>query len=145
MSDPNVPEDPARRQWLAGAAGMATLAAAPQAIAASTDANGRKVLRLSFQAAETSLDPAKIVDLYSRTVTPHIFEALYNYDYLARPAKIKPCLPRRCRSTRTTSASGPSGSAAASSSPTTRPSRASGARWWRRTSSTPSNASSTPR
>jgi ABC-type transport system substrate-binding protein len=92
MSDPNVPEDPARRQWLAGAAGMATLAAAPQAIAASTDANGRKVLRLAFQAAETSLDPAKIVDLYSRTVTPHIFEALYNYDYLARPAKIKPCL-----------------------------------------------------
>ena len=31
-----------------------------------------------------------ISDLYSRTITPHIFEALYNYDHLARPAKIKP-------------------------------------------------------
>lgn len=92
MSDLPLPQDPSRRQWLAGAAGMASLAAVPQAIAAATEANGRKVLRLAFSAAETSLDPAKIVDLYSRTVTPHIFEALYNYDYLARPAKIKPCL-----------------------------------------------------
>jgi ABC-type transport system substrate-binding protein len=92
MSEPNVPEDPARRHWLAGAAGLATLAVAPHAAAAATDSNGRKVLRLVFSASETSMDPAKISDLYSRTVTPHIFEALYNYDYLARPAKIKPCL-----------------------------------------------------
>jgi len=40
--------------------------------------------------AETSLDPVKIVDLYSRTLTPHIFEALFQYDPLARPIKVKP-------------------------------------------------------
>ncbi|WP_144289797.1 ABC transporter substrate-binding protein, partial [Ideonella sp. A 288] len=49
-----------------------------------------KVLRVPFSVAETTFDPAKINDLYSRTVTPHIFEALYQYDHLARPAKIKP-------------------------------------------------------
>jgi ABC-type transport system substrate-binding protein len=40
--------------------------------------------------AETGFDPAKISDLYSRTVTPHIFEALYQYDHLARPSRVKP-------------------------------------------------------
>jgi len=49
-----------------------------------------KVLRYAFEVAETSLDPAKINDLYSRTLTPHIFEGLYTYDHLARPVKIKP-------------------------------------------------------
>jgi ABC-type transport system substrate-binding protein len=48
------------------------------------------VLRYAFLVAETSLDPAKINDLYSRTLTPHIFEALYQYDPLARPIKVKP-------------------------------------------------------
>jgi ABC-type transport system substrate-binding protein len=52
----------------------------------------RKVLRLAYRVAETSFDPVKVNDLYSRTVTPHIFEALYTYDHLARPAKIKPQL-----------------------------------------------------
>jgi ABC-type transport system substrate-binding protein len=49
-----------------------------------------KVLRVAFSIAETTFDPAKIVDLYSRTITPHIFEGLYTYDHLARPIKIKP-------------------------------------------------------
>jgi ABC-type transport system substrate-binding protein len=49
-----------------------------------------KVLRLAFNSAETGFDPAKIADLYSRTITPHIFEGLYTYDHLARPFKIKP-------------------------------------------------------
>jgi ABC-type transport system substrate-binding protein len=53
-------------------------------------AQERKVLKLAFTRAETSLDPARIVDLYSRTLTAHIFEAPYTYDQLARPAKIKP-------------------------------------------------------
>ncbi|HTJ06819.1 MAG TPA: ABC transporter substrate-binding protein [Caldimonas sp.] len=51
---------------------------------------GTKVLRYAFEVAETSLDPVKVNDLYSRTITPHIFEALYAYDHLARPAKVKP-------------------------------------------------------
>jgi ABC-type transport system substrate-binding protein len=50
----------------------------------------QKVLRLAFPVAETGFDPAKVSDLYSRTVTPHIFESLYQYDHLARPIKIKP-------------------------------------------------------
>jgi ABC-type transport system substrate-binding protein len=54
------------------------------------DAAPRKILRVAFNTPETSFDPVQIVDLYSRTITPHIFEALYTYDHLARPAKIKP-------------------------------------------------------
>ena len=50
----------------------------------------KKVLRYAFEVAETSLDPAKINDLYSRVLTPHIYEGLYTYDHLARPVKIKP-------------------------------------------------------
>ena len=49
-----------------------------------------KVLRYAFPIAETGFDPAQVTDLYSRTVTPHIFDALYRYDHLARPFKIKP-------------------------------------------------------
>jgi ABC-type transport system substrate-binding protein len=67
---------------------LVALGAAVTAGAQST--NPPKVLRVAFQVAETSFDPAKINDLYSRTVTPHIFEALYGYDHLARPVKIKP-------------------------------------------------------
>ena len=53
-------------------------------------ASPQKVLRYAFRVAETSFDPAHVNDIYSRTVTPHIFEGLYAYDQLARPAKIKP-------------------------------------------------------
>ncbi len=49
-----------------------------------------KILRVAFRTAETSFDPARINDLYSRTVTPHIFEALYAYDPLADPVRINP-------------------------------------------------------
>jgi ABC-type transport system substrate-binding protein len=52
----------------------------------------RKVLRVAFRGAETSFDPAKISDLYSRVITSHIFEALYTYDHLARPIKVMPAL-----------------------------------------------------
>ncbi len=49
-----------------------------------------KVLRYAFNVAETGFDPAQISDLYSRIVTENIFDALYMYDYLARPAKLRP-------------------------------------------------------
>jgi len=49
-----------------------------------------KVLRYAFRVAETSFDPSQIQDIYSRTVTGHIFEAPYTYDHLARPATFKP-------------------------------------------------------
>jgi ABC-type transport system substrate-binding protein len=61
--------------------------------AAFTPAHAQdKVLRYAFPVAETGFDPAQINDLYSRIVTANIFEALYGYDYLARPAKIRPVL-----------------------------------------------------
>ncbi len=52
-----------------------------------------KILRVPFSVAETTFDPAKINDLYSRTITAHIFETLYEYDPLARmPVKIRPMI-----------------------------------------------------
>jgi ABC-type transport system substrate-binding protein len=51
-----------------------------------------KVLRYAFPIAETGFDPARVVDLYSRIVTAHIFESLYTYDHLARPVRIKPAI-----------------------------------------------------
>ena len=35
-----------------------------------------KVLRYAFEVAETSLDPAKVNDLYSKMLLPHMFEGL---------------------------------------------------------------------
>src|SRR6201989_723302 len=77
--------------WLAPCVAAAVALLAP----ASAPAQGRpgaapKVLRYAFEVAETSLDPAKVVDFYSRAITPHIFEAPYKFDPLARPVKIKP-------------------------------------------------------
>jgi ABC-type transport system substrate-binding protein len=66
------------------------LASATHTSAQAPAAPAKKVLRYAFEVAETSLDPAKILDLYSRTLTPHIFEGMYKYDHLARPVKIKP-------------------------------------------------------
>jgi ABC-type transport system substrate-binding protein len=73
---------------LALALPVAAAAAAPETAAGSE----KKVLRLSFRGSETSFDPAKISDLYSRCITPQILEALYGYDHLARPVKVVPVL-----------------------------------------------------
>jgi ABC-type transport system substrate-binding protein len=53
-------------------------------------ADPNKVLRVTFQAAETGFDPARISDYYSGTVIEAIFDPLLTYDYLARPAKLVP-------------------------------------------------------
>ena len=55
-------------------------------------ANPEKVLRYAFLGPETGFDPAQINDLYSAAVIAHILEAPYEYDYLARPAKMVPNL-----------------------------------------------------
>jgi ABC-type transport system substrate-binding protein len=75
-----------RRDLLIGAAAAPWLTPG----AAHADGEAKKVLRYAFEVAETGIDPAKISDLYSRTLTPHIFEGLYFYDHLARPVKIRP-------------------------------------------------------
>jgi len=59
------------------------------ALGAGAQTNDRKVLRLAFTRAETSMDPARIVDLYSRNLTAHIFESPLTWDHLARPFKLK--------------------------------------------------------
>jgi len=72
-----------------------TVLAAPLALALARPAAAattKKILRLPFRGAETSFDPAKISDLYSRCITTQILEALYGYDHLARPVKVIPVL-----------------------------------------------------
>jgi len=78
-----------RRHVVLGALATPWSAAAADQGGADTPGE-RKVLRLLFGSAETSFDPARISDLYSRAVTAHIFEALYTYDYLARPTRVRP-------------------------------------------------------
>lgn len=68
------------------AAGAMLLASAT-ALAA---ADPRKVFRDVFPVAETGFDPAAMHDLYSAGICRAIFETLYTYDYLARPAKLVP-------------------------------------------------------
>jgi ABC-type transport system substrate-binding protein len=63
--------------------------AQPASNAASNSAP-KKVLRYAFEIAETSLDPAKVNDLYSKMLLPHIYEGLLAYDPLARPPKMRP-------------------------------------------------------
>ena len=49
-----------------------------------------KVLRYAFRVAETGFDPVQVTDLYSRIVVAGIFEAPLQFDYLARPFKLRP-------------------------------------------------------
>ena len=53
-------------------------------------AAAEKVLRYAFLVAETGFDPVQINDLYSSIILSHIFDPPLTYDYLARPAKVKP-------------------------------------------------------
>jgi ABC-type transport system substrate-binding protein len=67
------------------------LAVAPALVRpAAAQPTVRKVFRYAFPSAETGFDPAQISDLYSRTITSHIYDSLYAYDYLARPPRLKP-------------------------------------------------------
>ncbi len=48
-----------------------------------------KVLRYAFRIAETSFDPAQITDLYSRTVAAGIFDAPYEWAFMAKPMQLR--------------------------------------------------------
>ena len=67
------------------AASLVLLFAAASAFAADP----AKVLRIALDDI-TSLDPQQGTDLYSTRVTTHIFEGLYEFDYLASPAMVVP-------------------------------------------------------
>jgi ABC-type transport system substrate-binding protein len=88
-----------RRALLASALSLpawplsASTVAAPVASAnAAATSDTERVLRYAMPAAETGFDPLQISDLYSITITGHIFESLYDYDHLARPWKLVPRL-----------------------------------------------------
>jgi len=49
-----------------------------------------RTLHVAFEAAETGFDPQAINDNYSFMVCDAIFDALYTYDYFARPPRIVP-------------------------------------------------------
>src|SRR5690348_1356445 len=50
----------------------------------------RKVVRVAYPSAESRLDPAAQSDEASEGINENIFDPLLEYDYLARPAKLKP-------------------------------------------------------
>ena len=74
-----------RRTWVAGTLGAL---AWPHRAEAAAGSSGN-ILRVPFLVAETGFDAVRISDLYSATVIAHIFEALYRFDPLAAPAKVR--------------------------------------------------------
>src|SRR5438132_5389063 len=65
------------------AAILACVLIAPPAMA-------EKVLRYAFLIAETGFDPVQINDVYSSIIISNMFDPPLEYDYLARPSKVKP-------------------------------------------------------
>src|ERR1700682_4888296 len=53
-------------------------------------ADPAKTLRVEMQIAETSFDPAFASDAASDSIIANIFDAMLDYDYLARPVKLVP-------------------------------------------------------
>jgi ABC-type transport system substrate-binding protein len=66
--------------------------AAGSAAAKAANGNGSdlKILRYAFLIAETGFDPAQISDLYSRTVVAGMIEAPLEFEFMAKPAKMRP-------------------------------------------------------
>jgi oligopeptide transport system substrate-binding protein len=64
---------------------------APQSIAADW-ADPAKVLRIAFPIDVSGLDPAGTQETYASLVEQRIFDALYVWDYLARPYKFVPSI-----------------------------------------------------
>ncbi len=69
---------------------LAAAAVLAMAAAHSAYAQPPKVLHVAYLIAETNFDPANVSDLYSNNITEEIFESPLTYDFLARPAKLKP-------------------------------------------------------
>lgn len=59
-------------------------------LALASPAAPPKLLRYAFPVAETSFDPAQISDLYSRTVAAGIFDAPLEFEFMARPFRLRP-------------------------------------------------------
>jgi oligopeptide transport system substrate-binding protein len=81
---------------IARAAAIALLASivafiAPPAVAADW-ADPAKVLRIAFPIDVSGLDPAGTQETYATVVEGRIFDALYQWDYLARPYRFVPSI-----------------------------------------------------
>jgi ABC-type transport system substrate-binding protein len=72
-----------------GRRSAAALAAALCSLCAAA-ADPAKVLRYAFEIAETSMDPQRVNDIYSMTLNSAIFDTPLEYDYLARPLRLRP-------------------------------------------------------
>ena len=68
-----------------------TACATPQVVAADW-ADPAKVLRIAFPTDVSGLDPAGTQETYATLVEQKIFDALYVWDYLARPYKFVPSI-----------------------------------------------------
>ena len=79
---------PTHARFCAPAVAAAFALALAGAPADAADMN--KVIRHVFPVGEEGFDPQAAHDLYSGSVEQAIFETLYTYDYLARPAKLAP-------------------------------------------------------
>ena len=77
------------RAWLRCGVAIALVGAAMASGGALAAADPAKVLRIASPDI-TSLDPQQGNDLYSTRIASHIFEALYDFDYFATPAKVIP-------------------------------------------------------
>ena len=76
-------------------AGLAFATALALALAWATpveaqQASAPKVLRVVFNGSESGFDPPQVSDVVSAAVVTSLFDAPLTYDYLARPAKLKP-------------------------------------------------------
>ena len=60
------------------------------AACAPVTAQSGKVLRYALGTPVSSLDPAVVSDVPTVSILSNIFDAPYTYDYLARPAKLRP-------------------------------------------------------
>ncbi len=68
---------------------LAVLLSLPAFAQTQAPAQGKKILKYAFRIAETSFDPAQITDLYSRTVANGFFEAPYEFEFMAKPARMR--------------------------------------------------------
>jgi ABC-type transport system substrate-binding protein len=79
-----------KRRQLLKAAALGALPNVGRAADTGKHIDGPKTFRWAFNAAETGFDPVQINDLYSNYVVANIFEPPLQYDFLARPAMIRP-------------------------------------------------------
>ena len=72
------------------AARVLALVACAVVAASAPAADMAKTLRVAFSSAETGLDPQASYDVYSSDICRAIFDALYTFDYFARPVRLVP-------------------------------------------------------